>query len=111
MSTNIRVAIITGATGGIGFQVAKRLGQDGFAVVLNGIEDEEGAKRIEQLTSEGISAEYYGFDVTDEDAVTSNIKAIGEKYGKIDVLVNNAGGRGGRSRFEKNTTDSIPEEK
>ena len=105
MSTNIRVAIITGATGGICFQVAKRLGKDGFAVVLNGIEDEEGAKRIEQLTSEGISAEYYGFDVTDEDAVTSNIKAIGEKYGKIDVLVNNAGGLGGRSRFEEMTTE------
>ena len=53
MSTNSRVAIITGATGGIGFQVAKRLGQDGFAVVLNGIEDEEGAKRVEQLDFRG----------------------------------------------------------
>jgi NAD(P)-dependent dehydrogenase (short-subunit alcohol dehydrogenase family) len=105
MSTNNRVAIITGATGGIGFQVAKRLGHDGFTVVLNGIEDEEGAKRIEQLTSEGITAEYYGFDVTDEEAVTSNIQAIGDKYGRIDVLVNNAGGLGGRSRFEEMTTE------
>ena len=105
MSANNRVAIITGATGGIGFQVAKRLGHDGFTVVLNGIEDEEGAKRIEQLTAEGITSEYYGFDVTDEEAVTSNIQAIGDKYGKIDVLVNNAGGLGGRSRFEEMTTE------
>ncbi len=105
MSTDNRVAIITGATGGIGFQVAKRLGHDGFTVVLNGIEDEEGAKRIEQLTAEGITSEYYGFDVTDEEAVTSNIQAIGDKYGKIDVLVNNAGGLGGRSRFEEMTTE------
>ena len=80
--------------------MAKRLGQDGFTVVLNGIEDTEGAKKVAELQAEGISAEYVGFDVTNEDAVNSNIRAIGEKYGKIDVLVNNAGGLGGRQRFE-----------
>jgi len=100
-----KVAIVTGATGGIGFEVARRLGKDGFTVALNGIHDEEGAKRVAELKSEGINAEYYGFDVTDENAVTSNIKAIGDKYGKIDVLVNNAGGLGGRSRFEEMTTE------
>ena len=100
-----KVAVITGATGGIGFAVAKRLGQDGYTVILNGIDDDEGAKRVEELKTEGITAEYYGFDVTKEEAVTSNIKAIGEKYGKIDVLVNNAGGLGGRSRFEEMTTE------
>lgn len=105
MSSTDKVAVVTGATGGIGFQVAKRLGKDGYTVVLNGIEDEVGAKRVEELTAEGITAEYYGFDVTNEEAVTSNITAIGEKYGKIDVLVNNAGGLGGRARFEEMTTE------
>ncbi|MEQ8555039.1 MAG: SDR family NAD(P)-dependent oxidoreductase [Cyclobacteriaceae bacterium] len=104
MSEN-KIAIVTGATGGIGFAVAKRLGKDGYTVILNGIEDEVGRQRVEELAKDGIKAVYYGFDVTKEDEVTANIKAIGEKYGRIDVLVNNAGGLGGRSRFEEMTTE------
>jgi len=100
-----RVALITGATGGIGFEVAKRLGQDGFTVVLNGIEDTEGEKKVSELTKLHITSEYVGFDVTDEQAVNQNVKVIGEKYGKIDVVVNNAGGLGGRQRFEEMTTE------
>ena len=100
-----KIALITGATGGIGFQVATRLGKDGYTVVLNGIEDEQGAQCVAELKEMGIEAEYYGFDVTDEMAVTETVTAIGEKYGKIDVVVNNAGGLGGRSSIEDMTTE------
>lgn len=105
MNLNEKVAIITGATGGIGFAVAKRLGKDGYTVILNGIEDEAGVEKVKELAADGITAEYYGFDITNEDEVSSNITKIGDKYGKIDLLVNNAGGLGGRSRFEGMTTE------
>jgi len=105
MSSNGKIAIVTGATGGIGLEAAKRLAKDGFTVIINGRDDVKGAVALSALTDAGAAAEYYGFDVTDESSVTENIKKIGDKYGKIDVLVNNAGGLGGRSRFEEMSTE------
>ena len=104
-SSNNKIAIVTGATSGIGYEVAKRLGTDGFTVILNGIDDSVGEEKANELKTQGIDASYRGFDVTDETAVNENINAIGEQYGKIDVVVNNAGGLGGRSRFEEMTTE------
>lgn len=100
-----KIALITGATGGIGFEVARRLGSDGYRVVLNGIEAEKGQARVTELVAMGIEAEYVGFDVTDEEAVTRHVRSIGEKYGKIDCVINNAGGLGGRSPIEGMSTE------
>ncbi len=105
MKLNGKIAIVTGATSGIGLEVAKHLCQQGATVILNGRNEEKGTQILKDLTDQGFSADYYNFDVTKEDQVSENINAIGEKYGKIDVLVNNAGGLGGRARFEEMTTE------
>ena len=106
MSTNAgRVAVITGATGGIGFEIAKRFGAEGYTLVLNGIDEAAGAERVSALAGMGYTAEYHNFDVTNEDQVNAAMKTIGDKHGKIDAVINNAGGLGGRSRFEEMTTE------
>jgi len=105
IKSNGKVAIVTGATGGIGFEIAKRLGTDGYTVIFNGRDNSKGAEAEKELIEAGIKAEFIAFDVTDEAAVTSNIVEVGERFGKIDTLVNNAGGLGGRARFEEMTTE------
>ena len=100
-----KTALVTGATGGIGYEVAQHLGKEGATVILNGRNDAEGAKRLKEMTDLGYKAEYHGFDVTNEELVNEHVKAIGEKHGQIDIVINNAGGLGGRSRFEVMTTE------
>lgn len=100
-----KIALITGATSGIGLHIAERLGKEGCTVILNGRNADKGAQTLHALKESGVDAEYYNFDVTNESEVNEHVKAIGDKYGKIDILINNAGGLGGRSRFEEMSTE------
>jgi hypothetical protein len=99
-----RVALITGGTGGIGFATARELGHEGYHIVLNGIFPDQGVDCVQQLSREGISSEFLYFDCTNEEQVNQSIESIGTKHGKIDVLINAAGGLFGRSEFEGMST-------
>lgn len=86
-----KVALITGASYGIGFAIAKGLASAGATIVFNDRKEELVEKGIEAYKEEGIKAYGYVCDVTDEDAVEELIKKIENEVGVVDILVNNAG--------------------
>lgn len=88
---NDKICLVTGATRGIGQAIAAKLGAQG-AIVIGTATSEGGASRIsESLASANIKGEGMVLNVADGDSVESILKAIVEKYGAINVLVNNAG--------------------
>lgn len=90
--TDKKVAIVTGGSRGIGKACAIELAKAGCDVVINYAGNSEAAeKTVEELKALGSDASSYKFDVSNQAEVDENIAKIIEKYGRIDVLVNNAG--------------------
>ena len=87
-----KVALITGATHGLGMAMAKGLGHAGATLVINGASSQEKLDNaVAAYKAEGLNAFGYLFDVTNEVKVIENIKKIEDEVGDIDILVNNAG--------------------
>lgn len=88
---NKRIALVTGATGGLGTDMCKRLAKDGYHVVGNYRTKEKADEWLKNNKSEDESIELFYADVSNFDEVAAMVKEIEEKLGPIDVLVNNAG--------------------
>lgn len=86
-----KVAIVTGASGGVGRAIAAALAGEGATVVVCSRNLDSNTKIAEQINAEGGSAHAYQVDVTDADSVSALVKSVVEKLGRIDILVNNAG--------------------
>lgn len=87
-----KVAIVTGATRGIGKEIALKLASNGAKVIGIYARSDKAANEIkEELNKEGYDIKFYRGLVNDREFVYSTIKEIMEQYGKIDILVNNAG--------------------
>jgi len=90
-----KIALITGANKGIGFEVARQLGEQGMHVLIGARDEARGKAAVEQLTSQNILATYLPLDVTDATSIKKAAGQIAKEFGKLDVLVNNAGISGG----------------
>lgn len=86
-----KVALITGASSGIGEAVARRLSSEGATVSLFARRGELLQKLLEELQCEGADGLCYAGDVTDDQATRNCVKQTLERFGRIDILVNNAG--------------------
>ena len=86
-----KVALVTGASYGIGFAIAKAMAEAGATIVFNDIKQEFVDKGLAAYEAAGIKAHGYVCDVTNEDAVNEYIAKVEKEVGVVDILVNNAG--------------------
>lgn len=92
MSENRKSALVTGASRGIGRAIALQLAQDGFNIAINYNGNKEKADEVaEEVGALGVNAMVIQANVSEETAVQEMVKAVIDKFGSLDVLVNNAG--------------------
>ena len=102
-----KVALITGASYGIGFAIATAMANCGATIVFNDIKQELVDKGLAAYKEAGIEAHGYVCDVTNEDAVNEMVKKITAEVGHINVLVNNAGILPKFKRFDRYSDEEI----
>jgi NAD(P)-dependent dehydrogenase (short-subunit alcohol dehydrogenase family) len=86
-----RIALVTGANKGIGFEVARQLARRGNTILIGARNEERGREAAANLNAEGYDAHFVHLDVEDVETHHQAAKFVGENFGKLDVLVNNAG--------------------
>lgn len=89
--SNARVAFVTGANKGIGFEVARQLGEKGLCVILGARNEARGNEAVTELADDGLDAHLQTVDVAEPESIRGAIKQINQRHGRLDVLVNNAG--------------------
>lgn len=98
-----RVAVITGAGQGIGAGIARRFAREGCRIVVAEMNPETGPRTVGEVEALGSEAVFVPTDVRQQDQARGAVAAAVERFGRIDVLVNNAWGGGTTKRFEWKT--------
>ena len=93
MDLSSKVAIVTGAAQGIGFGIAERLADDGAGLALVDVNADGLAGAVTRLKASGGEAEAFAADLADEAQVRALPARVAERFGRIDILINNAGVR------------------
>jgi NAD(P)-dependent dehydrogenase (short-subunit alcohol dehydrogenase family) len=86
-----KVALITGANKGLGLEMARQLGKAGVTVVLAARDLQKGEAAAQALRSEGLDAKFLSLDVTNRQDHTAAAKFLEQNFGRLDILINNAG--------------------
>ncbi|MFZ0383068.1 MAG: SDR family oxidoreductase [Solirubrobacteraceae bacterium] len=86
-----RAALVTGASRGIGFALAEALGEEGYGLTITARKPESLERAASELRERGFEVQAVAANLTDEEAVREVVRRHGERYGRLDVLVNNAG--------------------
>ncbi|MEH7416555.1 SDR family oxidoreductase [Neobacillus drentensis] len=91
MSKDIKVALVTGGNRGIGYELVKQLALQGFKVILAGREPETGHEAVQKLKESNLDVSFVLMDVDNQESIRQAAITVNERYGTLDVLINNAG--------------------
>ncbi|HEX3120646.1 MAG TPA: SDR family oxidoreductase [Candidatus Acidoferrum sp.] len=91
MPSSKKIALITGANKGIGYEVARQLGKHGCTVLVGARDAKLGEEAANKLKKEGVEAAFVALDVTRRDTIEAARAGIEKEFGRLDILVNNAG--------------------
>ena len=91
MNTSTRVALVTGATRGIGLETVRQLAAEGVHTLLAGRSRERAVAAALTLQAQGLPVEAIALDVTDEASIAAAAAEVERRHGRLDILVNNAG--------------------
>ncbi|NIK70452.1 MULTISPECIES: SDR family NAD(P)-dependent oxidoreductase [unclassified Paenibacillus] len=102
-----KTALVTGANKGIGFEIAKQLGEKGWQVVLGARDAHRGQAAVSELSAQGLDVEWIQIDMTDLTSIETASQLIKTKYPALKLLINNAGMPGA---FSSSFTDTKEED-
>lgn len=86
-----RVALVTGANRGIGYAISRRLGEQNHTVILGTRDSNKGATACSRLQAERLDVHFELLDVTEKKSIKTVIESIQAQFGRLDILINNAG--------------------
>ncbi|MET0656137.1 MAG: SDR family oxidoreductase [Pseudoxanthomonas sp.] len=91
MNDTTKIALVTGATRGIGYETVRGLAQAGVHTLLAGRDRAKALEAASKLQAEGLPVEAIALDVTSDESIAAAVESVTGKFGKLDILVNNAG--------------------
>jgi NAD(P)-dependent dehydrogenase (short-subunit alcohol dehydrogenase family) len=105
-----KIALVTGANKGLGLETTRQLAKEGVLVIAGSRNKEKGTEAVKALRDEGLDVEFLQLDLDNPQDISNAYDYINNRYGKLDILINNAGVQVESSEWGINNTASIDEQ-